>query len=91
MKKIWFGDVLKMPGKTCSICSRIISLSKNSSGLVFNDEHFVCEDCCIDHSEEDMVEWTKSIMQSPQSGMPIALWLIHEQNKDKTMMTNKTK
>jgi hypothetical protein len=28
-------------------------------------------------------------MQSPNSGMPIALWLIHEQNKDKTMMTFK--
>jgi hypothetical protein len=78
-----------MPEKTCSICSRKILLSKNPSGLVFNDEHFICEDCCIDHSEEDMEKWTKSIMQSPQSGMPIALWLIHEQNKNKPMMSSK--
>ena len=78
-----------MPEKTCSICSRKILLSKNHSGLVFNDEHFVCEDCCTDHSEEDMMSWTKSNMQSPQNGMPIALWLIHEQNKDKPMMSSK--
>lgn len=26
-------------------------------------------------------------MQSPNNGMPIALWLIHEQNKDKNLMT----
>jgi hypothetical protein len=26
-------------------------------------------------------------MQSPVDGMPIALWLVHEQNKDKTMMS----
>jgi len=38
-------------------------------------------------SEEDLSNWTKTVMQDSQNGMPIALWLIHEQNKDKTMMT----
>jgi len=47
----------------------------------------LCEDCCSNHSEEDLSNWTKTVMQDPQNGMPIALWLIHEQNKDKTMMT----
>jgi len=61
-----------------------MSLNENLSGLVFNDEHFLCEDCC---SEEDLSNWTKTVMQDSQNGMPIALWLIHEQNKDKTMMT----
>jgi len=28
-------------------------------------------------------------MQNPDDGMPIALWLLHEENKDKTMMTAK--
>jgi len=28
-------------------------------------------------------------MQNPVEGMPIALWLVHEENKDKTMMTVK--
>ncbi len=78
-----------MSVKTCSICSQEISLNENPSGLVFNDEHFVCEDCCSSHSEEDIMNWTRSIMQSPESGMPIALWLIHEQNKDKPLMSTK--
>ncbi|UCH71428.1 MAG: hypothetical protein JSW62_03245 [Thermoplasmatales archaeon] len=78
-----------MSEETCSLCSRKISLNENPSGLVFNDEHFVCEDCCANQSEEDMANWTKSVMQSPQNGMPIGLWLIHEQNKNKTMMSIK--
>jgi len=32
-----------------------------------------------------------TIMQDPSGGMPIALWLIHEQNKDKTIMSMSTK
>ena len=75
-----------MSEKTCSICSKKISLSENPSGLVFNDEHFICEDCCSDHSEEEISIWTKNVMQNPENGMPIALWLIHEQNKDKHLM-----
>jgi len=78
-----------MPEKTCLICSQNISLSSNLSGLVFNDEHFICEDCCESHSDEDMRLLTKTIMQSPEDGMPVALWLIHEQNKDKPLMTIK--
>jgi hypothetical protein len=74
-----------MPEKTCSICSRKISLHEHPTGFVFDDEHFICEN----HSEEELSQWTKTIMQSSQNGMPIALWLIHEQNKDKAMMTVK--
>lgn len=62
-------------------------MNENLSGLVFNDEHFLCEDCCSTNSEEDLSNWTKTVMQDPHNGMPIALWLIHEQNKNKTMMT----
>lgn len=78
--------VVKTTEKTCGVCSRRIQLSEHLSGLVFNDEHFVCEDCCNSNSEEDLNNWTKNIMQDPNNGMPIALWLIHEQNKNKTMM-----
>jgi len=78
-----------MPEKTCDICSRKISLSQNPSGLVFNDERFVCEDCCSSRSDEELRHWTKTTMQSSENGMPIGLWLIHEQNKDKTMMAVK--
>ena len=40
-------------------------------------------------TKEEISKLTKTIMQSPNNGMPIAIWLIHEQNKDKTMMTFK--
>jgi len=73
--------------KTCCRCDRTIALRENLSGLVFNDEHFLCEECVEVASEDDMAEWSRSIMQKPGSGMPIAIWLIHEQNKNKTMMS----
>jgi len=58
---------------------------------VFGDSIFICEDCSNKHSREEITKLSKTIMQSSQNGMPIALWLIHEQNKDKAMMTIKTK
>ena len=78
-----------MPEKTCQICSRKISLHENPSGLVFKDNMFVCEDCTKKHSHEEIKEFTKTTMQDQFNGMPIGLWLIHEQNKDKVMMTVK--
>ena len=81
--------MLNMPEKICDVCSSKISLSQNPSGLVFNDKHFVCEDCCTKHSDEELKNLTKTIMHTSENGMPIGLWLIHEQNKDKTMMTVK--
>jgi hypothetical protein len=57
--------------------------------LVFEDKIFICEDCSNKHSREKISKLSKTTMQSPHSGMPIALWLIHEQNRDKMMMTVK--
>ena len=78
-----------MPEKTCSVCSKKIFLHQNPSGLVFKDEIFVCEDCCENHSEDELTELSKTTMHDSFDSMPIALWLIHEKNKDKTMMTTK--
>ena len=66
-------------------------LDEHPLGLVFKDKHFVCEPCSSKHSKEQITKLTKTIMQSRHNGMPIALWLIHEQNKDKTMMTIQNK
>ena len=79
----------KITEKTCGICSKKISLTDHPLGLVFEDTVFICEDCSSKHSREEITKLSKTIMQSPHNGMPIALWLIHEQNKDKTMMTVK--
>ena len=77
----------KTTERICSLCNRKILLSEHLSGLVFNDEHFLCEDCCKNEPDNDLTDWVKTVMQDPKDGMPIALWLIHEQNKDKTMMS----
>ena len=78
-----------MPEKICSKCNNTISLHDHQSGLVFDDKFFVCEDCCNSNSEEEIMKWSETVMQSPEKGMPIALWLIHEQNKDNPLFTRK--
>jgi hypothetical protein len=75
--------------KLCSFCTNLINLNDNLSGLVFNNKHFVCKKCVESHSHEELDNWTKTVMQTNQKGMPIVLWLMHEKNKDKTMMTSK--
>jgi hypothetical protein len=64
-------------------------LHENPSGFVFEDQLFVCSDCSEKHTHKELKCLTKTTMQDPFNGMPIGLWLIHEQNKDKTMMTVK--
>lgn len=71
------------------MCNREILLDEHPSGLVFEDRIFICEDCCSSHSIEEINRWSRTVMENPTTPMPIALWLIHEENKDKTMMTVK--
>jgi len=73
------------------MCNRKIALDENLSGMVFGDKHFLCEDCYDTHSEEELDNWMQTTMRHPSRGMPIALWLIHEQNKDKTIMSMSVK
>lgn len=81
--------MFKITERTCMICNEKILLKEHPLGLVFKDEHFLCQKCNERHSKEELSKLTKTIMQSPDDGMPIALWIIHEQNKNKTMMTIK--
>ena len=78
-----------MPEKTCSICKGHFHLHEHKNGLVISDQFFICETCANNASDEQLREWEESVMQSPTDGMPIALWLIHEQNKDKPMFSRK--
>jgi hypothetical protein len=79
------GD--KIEETTCELCSKRISLKEHPLGLVFENSIFVCEDCSTRHTREEITKLSKTIMISSRNGMPIALWLIQQQNKDKTMMT----
>jgi len=76
--------------RICGVCKTEIDLNENQSGLVFDDKIFICESCCSNKPENEENEWPQSIMRECGVGMPIALWLIHEQNKDKPMLS-KTK
>ena len=78
-----------MPDKTCNICSKKIDLNDHPLGLVFKDQVFICQDCSSRHTQTELSKLSKTIMQCPTNGMPIALWIIHEQNRNKTMMTVK--
>ncbi len=89
LKKL-FGGVY-ITEETCMICSKKINIDEHPRGLVFKDKHFVCQDCNKKHTPEEVTKLSKTVMQSPITGMPIALWLIHEQNKNKTMMTMESK
>jgi len=74
-----------MSEKTCGVCKNIFHLHEHENGLVFEDNIFVCQNCTTNTSEHGRSEWSDTIMQPQSNGMPIAIWLIHEQNKDKPM------
>ena len=78
--------VIKITETLCELCSKRISLKDHPLGLVFENSIFVCEDCSTKHSKEEITKLSKTIMLTSHNGMPIALWLIQQQNKNKTMM-----
>ena len=73
------------------MCKRNFSLDENYSGLVFDDTHFLCEICHGSHSDLEVDDWVHSELHDESKGMPIGLWLIHEKNKNKTIMSMSTK
>ena len=73
------------------MCKRNFALDENHSGLVFDDKHFLCEICQGSRSDIELDNWIHTEIHDESKGMPIALWLIHEKNKDKTIMSMSSK
>jgi hypothetical protein len=69
--------------KTCEMCKQKFHLQDHQLGLVFDDKFFICEDCRTNTPEEDIIEWSQTTMRTSVAAMPISLWLIQEQNKNK--------
>lgn len=69
--------------KICEMCKQKFHLQEHQSGLVFDDKFFICEDCRTNTPEEEIIGWSQSTMRSSPAAMPISLWLIQEQNKNK--------
>jgi len=71
---------------TCDVCQSDMILGKNLSGLVVDDEFFACEHCCQTLTRTELMDWTKSKMASANSVRPIGLWVIEQQNENKSKM-----
>lgn len=71
------------------MCKHRFHLQEHQSGLVFDDKFFICEDCRTNKPEQDITEWSQSIMRQSTSAMPISLWLIQEQNKNKPIFSRR--
>lgn len=75
--------------KKCEICEKDFDLRNNRLGLVIDEDHFICEPCNKQLTDDDREHLPVSVMHSEIREMPIALWLIQEQNKDKPFMSVK--
>jgi len=76
-----------MSEKTCEICNKHFHPEEHRLGMVVDDRHFVCESC-TKKIEDDPVS-AHSIMVNVGKEMPIAIWLINQENKDKHFMSMK--
>jgi hypothetical protein len=74
---------VRIPEKTCEMCKNKFHLQEHQCGLVFDDKFFICEDCRTNTPEQEIMGWSQSTMRQAGSAMPISLWLIQEQNKNK--------
>jgi hypothetical protein len=78
-----------MEEKICHKCHTAFLPMENTQGLVIDDNIFICENCHQNESVEAVVDELSSSKQVLGNGMPIALWLIKQQNKGKTFMSRK--
>jgi hypothetical protein len=72
--------------KICNRCNTHFLPHDHELGLVVNDSIFICEDChhkMIETNSMDSLISTKV----DQKEMPIALWLIEQENKGKHFMS----
>ena len=81
--------VKSMDKKICNKCNTHFSPNDHELGLVVNDSIFICEDCHHKMIESDEVINIVSSTKLDQKEMPIALWLIEQQNKGKNFMSLK--
>ena len=78
-----------MDEKICNKCHTVFSPSDHEQGVVINDTIFICEECHTKHNEECNDQEPLITKQIDGNQMPIALWLIQQQNKGKSFMSRK--
>ena len=78
-----------MDEKICQKCHNTFSPIEHSQGFVINDQIFICEKCSHHDLTDLKFEEFDISKQILNHEMPIALWLIKEQNKGKTFMSGR--
>jgi hypothetical protein len=78
-----------MDNKICHKCHNTFSPNEHGQGIVINDQFFICENCSHQDLKDLKFEEFDTSKQILDHEMPIALWLIKEQNKGKTFMSGR--
>ena len=78
-----------MEEKICHKCHTTFSPVEHGQGVVIDNNIFICEDSHQKNTDERSFEEFSSSKQIINNEMPIALWLIKEQNKGKSFMSRK--
>lgn len=73
-------DEISSQTKTCGICNNKIDIREHLDGLVVNDEHFICKNCCINTKKVVLTNFVKDKSMPDGSVRSIMLWLW-EQNR----------
>lgn len=68
--------------KTCSFCENIFSLKEHSTGLVLNDEHFICTNCCQNNDINKIKTWAIVKSDELPKLRPIHIWMLEQESKD---------
>lgn len=66
---------IKKQIEICGICNDEVELSSNLNGLVINDQHFICADCCVNTGKLELTRFVKKKSQGSMNIRPIMRWL----------------
>lgn len=64
--------------RSCGFCDEHFLLHENHTGLVLNDNHFLCANCCSNNPNEKIINWAKLNSDETISLRPIHVWMIEK-------------
>ncbi|MFP4112046.1 MAG: hypothetical protein ACLFPQ_00195 [Candidatus Woesearchaeota archaeon] len=59
----------------CTLCNKEIELEKNLTGLVINDDIFICQHCCSTNPKNMLLDWINQKTDNAPNFRPIVSWL----------------
>lgn len=64
----------------CGMCNNEMELNSNQNGLVINDTHFICANCCINTGKLELIRFVKEKGQGSNNLRSIMKWLWEKNN-----------